>query len=75
MLFPEIDKMIEKVGSKYLLVAAAAKRARQLKDGAPLTISNPTSHKEVGKALEEIMSGTITLEELLDEDENKSKKK
>mgnify|MGYP001493823854 CR=1 FL=1 len=71
MLFPEIDKMIEKVGSKYLLVTAAAKRARQLKDGASLTINNATAHKEVGKALEEIVSGTIVLEDAKDEGDYK----
>jgi len=71
MLFPEIDKLIEKVGSKYLLVTAAAKRARQLKDGAPVTIDNPTSRKEVGIALEEIARGTIRVEDILKEEMEK----
>lgn len=71
MLIPEVDKLIEKVGSKYLLVTAAAKRARQLKDNAPLTIENTAAHKEVGKALEEIARGTITLEEKKAEEPDK----
>ena len=69
MLFPEVDKMIEVVGSKYLLVTAAAKRARQIKDGSLLTIHSVSSHKEVGMALEEIVTGKIVLQEKQDEEQ------
>lgn len=69
MLFPEVDKMIETVGSKYLLVTAAAKRARQIKDGSPLTIDSVSAHKEVGMALEEIVAGKIVLQEKQDEEQ------
>ena len=61
MLYPEIDKLVEKVGSKYLLVSAAARRARQIKDGNPLTI-DPRSLKAVGQALEEIIQDKIQVE-------------
>jgi len=50
---PTIDKMMEKVDSKYSLVVAAAKRARELTDGAePLAKVNST--KPVSIALCEI---------------------
>lgn len=49
MIYPSADRLEEKVGNKYALVIVAAKRARQLKEGAmplgrvssenPLTIS------------------------------------
>ncbi len=34
MLYPSIDKLLDKVDSKYSLVVAASKRARFLRDGA-----------------------------------------
>lgn len=54
MLYPSIDKMLERVDSKYSLVVAAARRARQLRDGAKSEIRSPKSSKYVGTALEEI---------------------
>lgn len=55
MLYPSIDEMIKKVvDSKYSLVVAASKRARQLKDGGNRLIEKPKSSKNVGIALEEI---------------------
>lgn len=61
MLFPEIDRLVEKVGSKYLLVSAAAKRARQIKDGSPVTVE-AKSHKAVGQSLEEIIQDKLQIE-------------
>ncbi|OYD06409.1 DNA-directed RNA polymerase subunit omega [Paludifilum halophilum] len=53
MLDPSIDHLMAKADSKYTLVILAAKRARQLLDGAaPNTESR--SNKYVGVALEEI---------------------
>lgn len=63
MLYPSIDKLVEKVGSKYLLVVAAAKRARDLREGARSELQQPKSHKQVGVALEEILTGTIEIED------------
>ncbi|WP_199617830.1 DNA-directed RNA polymerase subunit omega [Paenibacillus alkalitolerans] len=54
MLYPSIDKLVEKAESKYLLVVAASKRARTLRDGAKSQLKSPRSHKYVGVALEEI---------------------
>lgn len=54
MIFPSIDKLLEKVDSKYSLVIAASRRARIIKEGEPLLIKSPKSKKFVGMALEEI---------------------
>ena len=60
MLEPSVDKLVEKVDSKYSLVVIAAKRARQLLDGEKPLI-NPRSNKYVGIALEEIASDALEL--------------
>lgn len=62
MLYPSVDKLLEKVDSKYSLVVAAAKRARMLREGAKPEIEEPKSHKHVGIALEELYADAITFE-------------
>lgn len=62
MLYPSIDKLLEKVDSKYSLVVAASKRARLLKDGARTDLKTPKSHKHVGVALEELYGDYILFE-------------
>jgi len=64
MLYPSIDKLVEKAGSKYLLVVAASKRARALREGAKSELRNPKSYKQVGVALEEIHNEFITYEKI-----------
>ncbi|MCS7459452.1 DNA-directed RNA polymerase subunit omega [Paenibacillus doosanensis] len=64
MLYPSIDKLLDKVDSKYSLVVAAAKRARMLRDGAKTEVRNKRSHKFVGLALEEIYEDHISYEKL-----------
>jgi len=54
MLYPSIDEMMTKVDSKYSLVVAASRRARELREGGKTDIKAPKSHKPVGIALEEI---------------------
>ncbi|WP_068785093.1 DNA-directed RNA polymerase subunit omega [Paenibacillus phocaensis] len=61
MLYPSIDKMLGKVGSKYSLVVAASRRARQLREGDKSELKQPRSHKQVGIALEEIYGDYIKL--------------
>ncbi|WP_018132920.1 DNA-directed RNA polymerase subunit omega [Effusibacillus pohliae] len=58
MLYPSIDKLMEKADSKYLLVVAAAKRARQLQEGAERRV-NVNSNKHVTVALNEIYQDKI----------------
>lgn len=67
MLYPSIDKLLDKVDSKYSLVVAASKRARFLRDGAKSELKkNPRSHKQVGVALEELYKDYISYEKLED---------
>lgn len=59
MIEPPIGALMEKVDSRYTLVVASAKRARQLTDGAhKLTKCN--SDKTVTVAISEINEGKIT---------------
>lgn len=58
MIYPSADKIDKEVGSKYTLVALAAKRAKQLKEGAhPLVESRSANPLTI--ALEEIAGGLI----------------
>ncbi len=65
MIYPSIDELLEQVDSKYTLVIAAAKRGRQLRNGAPVTIDKIYS-KEVTTALREIEAGNIQYERIRD---------
>ncbi|UFJ43228.1 DNA-directed RNA polymerase subunit omega [Brevibacillus humidisoli] len=59
MLYPSIDKLTEKMDSKYVLVSVAAKRARQLRENSNVQIEKPKSKKYVGQALEEIITDQL----------------
>lgn len=61
MLYPSLDSMIKYVDSKYTLVVAAAKRARQLVDGDEKMVDVKTN-KPVSIALFEINEGKISYE-------------
>lgn len=63
MLYPSIDELVKKVGSKYSLVVAASRRARQLRDGEPCLVQEPQSKKFVGAALEEIYEDLIEFDQ------------
>ncbi|PLR84157.1 DNA-directed RNA polymerase subunit omega [Bacillus canaveralius] len=54
MLYPSIDSLMTKIDSKYSLVSVAAKRARNLQQNGKPRLDKYVSHKNVGKALEEI---------------------
>lgn len=73
MLYPSIDKMLDKVGSKYSLVVAASRRARQLREGEKTELKTAKSHKQVGVALEEIYGDLVILRQgsQVEPDENK----
>jgi DNA-directed RNA polymerase subunit omega len=61
MIYPSIDRLITRGDSKYTLVITAAKRARQLNDGAPALFESSLS-KDVSVALEELAQGKISYE-------------
>jgi DNA-directed RNA polymerase subunit omega len=57
-----LEELLEQVETKYALVIAAAKRARQLKEGVlPLVDIDSTS--AVSVALEEIATGRVRVDE------------
>ena len=60
-----IDKLLNKVWSKYLLVNITSARAKEMaeKDYYQLKESEYESKKEVGKALEEISKDMVHIEE------------
>ena len=59
MIEPSINELMKKVDSRYTLVVEAAKRARQLTDGAQ-KLSKCTSEKTVTIAINEINENKIT---------------
>lgn len=58
---PSVDELRERVDSRYTLVVAAAKRARQLLDAAPRLVEAP-SEKPVTVALWEIGEDKLQFE-------------
>ncbi len=58
---PSLDKLLEYVDSKYTLVVAAAKRAREITEGGSKLIESD-SYKPVTVALEELAQKKITYE-------------
>lgn len=61
MIYPSIDKLVEKVGSKYLLVNVVSKRAEQMEDTKQYQMKEKdyVSSKNIGRALEEISKDLI----------------
>ena len=59
MVNPSTDEMVKRTHSRYTLVVLASKRARQLLEGKPCHVENPTK-KFVTDAMEEIYDGKIT---------------
>ncbi len=60
MLYPSIDKLLDKVSSKYTMVILSSKRAHELHHNAEPLLDEYKSYKNVGRALEEIVAGELT---------------
>ncbi|MBA1393074.1 DNA-directed RNA polymerase subunit omega [Lactobacillus sp. XV13L] len=60
--YPSIDKLLDRVDSRYSLSVLAAKRAHELEAGEPDALKEYQSLKPVGKALEEIEAGKVTVD-------------
>jgi len=58
---PPLEALLERVPNKYALVIVAAKRARQIKEGA-LSVVDLDTRNPVTAALEEIAAGKIRYE-------------
>lgn len=65
---PYIDELVEKVDSKYTLIVAAAKRARQITEENP-ELSRSGAVNPVSKALKEIDSGKVVWNRTPEEEE------
>jgi DNA-directed RNA polymerase subunit omega len=53
-----IEELLKRCGSIYRLVILAAKRAKELADGAPPLVETP-HHKVTSIALDEILQGKV----------------
>ncbi|MEW6226992.1 MAG: DNA-directed RNA polymerase subunit omega [Bacillota bacterium] len=62
MLYPPLDAFADKAQSRYALVVAAAKRARQLMNGGKKLVETKAD-KPVTIALEEILAGKVRFEQ------------
>jgi len=54
MIYPSIDKILNKVNSKYQLVHIVSKRSRQMSEQKYFQLKSYKSLKVIGKALEEV---------------------
>ncbi len=63
MIYPSIDKLLNKVGSKYLLVNIVSKRVEEMERTGHYQMSSReyVSQKNIGKSLEEIVKGLVHL--------------
>lgn len=61
MIYPSIDKLLNQVGSKYLLVNVVSARVKQMKENGHYQLKDNeyVSKKDIGKALEEISKDLI----------------
>ena len=63
MIYPSIDKLLNTVGSKFLLVNIVSKRVKEMEENQYYQLSEYKSKKNIGKSLEEISKGLIHIEE------------
>ncbi len=61
MIYPSIDKLLNQVGSKYLLVNVVSKRSKEMTERNHYQMKENAyvSKKNIGRALEEISKDLI----------------
>jgi len=61
VIYPSIDKLLNKVGSKYLLVHIVARRSKDMTETKHYQMpeSKYKCDKNIGRALEEVMEDLI----------------
>lgn len=57
--YPSIDELTDKSSSKYKLVIAAAKRAKEIDETKKTYLPNTKNYKSIGIALEEIIDDKV----------------
>lgn len=60
MLYPPMGDLMDKVGSRYLLVNMVARRAREISDEAE-EAGIPMDEKTVSLAIDEIYTGKLVM--------------
>lgn len=60
MIYPSLDELLKQVDNRYILVTAAAKRARKILEEEKL--NEEKTIKPVSSALKEICAGKIRIE-------------
>ena len=63
MIYPSIDKLLNNVGSKFLLVNIVSKRVKEMQETEYYQLNDYKSNKDIGKALEEVSKGLINIKE------------
>ena len=63
MIYPSIDKLLNNVGSKFLLVNIVSKRVKEMQETDYYQLNEYKSSKDIGKALEEVSKGLINIKE------------
>ncbi|NLD34404.1 MAG: DNA-directed RNA polymerase subunit omega [Clostridiales bacterium] len=66
---PGIEKLREKTDSSYTLVVMAARRARQLMDGAQPLVEQHDEEKPLASAIEEINRGLVAYHRKLEDEQ------
>ncbi len=63
MIYPSIDKLLNVVNSKYILVHVAARRSKQMLENKHFQMKQNeyVNKKTLGRALEEVEKGLITV--------------
>ena len=61
MIYPSIDKLLNSVGSKFLLVNIVSKRAKEMETTEYYQLNEYKSAKKIGNALEEVSKGLINI--------------
>lgn len=62
MLYPPMAELVDKVGSRYLLVNLVARRARELSQKAEEQ-GEPLERKPISMAVDEVYTGKLKLKE------------
>lgn len=63
MIYPSIDKLLNIVGSKFLLVNVVSKRVNEMNETEYYQLKEYKSSKNIGKSLEEISKGMVHIKE------------
>lgn len=67
MLYPPVNELVKKVGSRFGLIIATSKRAREIID-TDEDVMSVDSSVAVTQAINEIYDGTLVCREIAEED-------